>query len=165
MISLASKHRLDEDQTGSTRPNHGLVVYVKDGIPVTRLHSHKFDGIEIIIIQAEIKQTEIQVVFLYKTPKLGQQQFIKTLTDSIQPYVGRNKPLFILGDFNINLIDRPNMITQYMEDKHSCRQIISEPTTCYKTLLDHVYTNETNVQAGVIPAYWSDHCLIFCIKQ
>ncbi|XP_069110076.1 ATP-dependent DNA helicase PIF1-like [Argopecten irradians] len=158
-------HRLDEDHTGNTRPNHGLVVYVKEGITVSRLQSHRYDGIEYMIIDTKVKEADIQVIYLYKTPKLGVQSFLKALTDHLKPCIDRSKPLFILGDFNINILDSPNTIIQFMERECSCRQIVTEPTTCYGTLLDHIYTTETNVQTGVIPAYWSDHSLIFCSKQ
>ncbi|PJE78258.1 ATP-dependent RecD-like DNA helicase [invertebrate metagenome] len=158
-------HRLDEDHNGTTRPNHGLVVYVKHGITVDRVHPHRYDGIESMTIHAKVKETEIQVVYLYKTPKLGMQSFLKALTDHIKPCIDRNRSLFILGDFNINLLDISDAFLRFMRSEFSCKQVITEPTTCYGTLLDHIYTTETGVQTGVIPTYWSDHSLTFCMKQ
>ena len=42
-----------------------------------------------------------------------------------------------------------------------CKQFMSEITTDYKTVLDHIYSNMDLKNIGTIDNYWSDHKFIY----
>ena len=66
-----------------------------------------------------------------------------------------------LGDFNINWfveIEKRPLYNLLVRDKHY-KQLISTSTTDSRMVIDHIYTNISNVtiQAGVLETYFTDH--------
>ena len=53
-------------------------------------------------------------------------------------------PVIILGDFNVNLNENfsdKNMLSKYLIEEKKYVQLISQVTTNYETIIDHIYTN------------------------
>ena len=51
-----------------------------------------------------------------------------------------------------------------MENTFNCKQLISQQTTNYGSILDLVFLKlspRTTVTTGVLEAYWSDHKVIY----
>ena len=64
----------------------------------------------------------------------------------------------VCGDFNINwLEDEKRQILALLDPSY--QQSVSQPTTAYGSLLDHVYTNipEDKFSCVVYESYFSDH--------
>lgn len=67
----------------------------------------------------------------------------------------------ITGDFNINWLvetDRRPLYNLLVRDNHY-KQFISTYTTDNNTVIDHIYTNISNIdiQADVLATYFTDH--------
>ena len=70
----------------------------------------------------------------------------------------------IIGDFNVNLMDeverRPvhNLFTQ-----RNYKQLISQYTTDYRTIIDHIYTKIPDFYATsvILETYFTDHKAIW----
>ena len=83
--------------------------------------------------------------------------------------------VYILGDFNMNLINKSLRLNvpKYYKDfcsLHGLKQIITSPTRVTvntSTLLDHVLTNSPDrvSQSGVIDIGISDHMLTYCTRK
>jgi hypothetical protein len=51
-----------------------------------------------------------------------------------------------------------------MEDKFKCKQVVSEVTTNYESLLDLLFVkvnSDVNIETDVVEAYWSDHKIVY----
>ena len=63
------------------------------------------------------------------------------------------------GDFNIDFKENPEKNAPHLPDSY--QQLIREPTTSYRSLLDHIYlqaAHETrNNVSGVAPTFYSNH--------
>ena len=90
------------------------------------------------------------------------EQFI----DMFNKLPSKNNDIILLGDFNFDLLN-PNQEWENALNLLGLKQIINEPTRVTqnsKTLIDHIYTNNTNKISSplVIKSSISDHYPIFC---
>ena len=109
---------------------------------------------------AHDKATNIHITCVYRYPNTPLKQFqahllrIKAVTTP--------KQKVIIGDFNINLIPKPQKASKDICQATQAHQLISDPTTKQNTLIDHIYTNLNNTAtAKVLKTYYSDHDQIF----
>ena len=121
------------------------------------------------------KTKPILVGILYRPP--DQSKFVDKLSTAIsRSNTFDNQEAYILGDLNINLINKqkhiPNGIKRYKEfcSLYGLEQLISTPTRVTKnssSILDHILTNSTDrvSQSGVIDTGLSDHQLIYCTRK
>ena len=121
------------------------------------------------------KTKPILVGILYRPP--DQSKFLDKLSTAIsRSNTSDNQEVYILGDLNINLINKqkhiPNGIKRYKEfcSLYGLEQLISTPTRVTKnssSILDHILTNSTDrvSQSGVIDTGLSDHQLIYCTRK
>jgi len=71
----------------------------------------------------------------------------------------------LVGDFNVNyLSDARNDLLLFMTDRNY-QQVVSEPTTDYGSLLDHIYINTPHSlhSCYVADVYFSDHMMLFFV--
>ena len=96
---------------------------------------------------------------------------LKLLLDALLPESFSTTPVVILGDFNVNLLEESSdkkKLQKYFQQERQFAQIISQCTTDYHSLLDHIYTNiPTQVEhSGTLESYFSDHKPIFaCLRH
>ena len=134
------------------------------------------DEIENIVFDMLLPKTKpILVGFLYRPP--DQSKFLDKLSTAIsRSNTFDNQEVYILGDFNINLMNKqkhiPNGIKRYKEfcSLYGLEQLISTPTRVTmnsSSTLDHILTNSTDrvSQSGVIDTGLSDHQLIYCTRK
>ena len=111
---------------------------------------------------------------LYRPP--DQSKFLDKLSTAIsRSNKCDNQEVYILGDLNINLINKqkhiPNGIKRYKEfcSLYGLEQLISTPTRVTEnssSILDHISTRLTRVsQSGVIDTGLSDHQLTYCTRK
>ena len=112
---------------------------------------------------------------MYRPPK--QPRFLEKLSTAIFNTENfDNQEVYILGDLNINLINKtrhvPNGIKLYKEfcSLHGLKQLITSPTRVAvnsSSLLDHILTNSTEKvsQSGILGLGLSDHQLIYCTRK
>ena len=123
----------------------------------------------------------------YRPPNIN--NFLEILSNDFKKVDIRKKVIYILGDFNINLlqngkfilkenqsnifkIDTTHLINKYREfcQTFFLTEIIKDPTriTCStSSFLDHILTNslEKISQKGTIDVGLSDHQLIYCTRK
>ena len=161
----------------SDRNRHGggVACYVRNDISFN-IRSDFSDEIENIVFDMLLPKTKpILVGFLYRPP--DQSKFLDKLSTAIsRSNTFDNQEVYILGDLNINLINKqkhiPNGIKRYKEfcSLYGLEQLISTPTRVTKnssSILDHILTNSTDrvSQSGVIDTGLSDHQLIYCTRK
>ena len=86
------------------------------------------------------------------------RQLCEAITDLFSTISPDNN--IIVGDFNINWfveIEKRPLYNLLVRDKHF-KKLTSTCTTDSRTVIDHIYTNTSNVtiQAGVLETYFTD---------
>ena len=72
-----------------------------------------------------------------------------------------NSPIILIGDTNLDIKDSSAKNKIYtMEKMLKCKHFMSEITTDYNTVLDHIYCNIDLKNFGTIDNYWSYHKFI-----
>ena len=160
----------------SDRNRHGGIVacYVRNDI-CFNIRSDFCHEIENIFFDMLLPKTKpILVGILYRPP--DQSKFLDKLSTAISRSNAFDyQEVYILGDLNINLINKqkyiPNGIKRYKEfcSLYGLEQLISTParvTENSSSVLDHILTNSTDrvSQSGVIDTGLSDHQLIYRIR-
>ena len=169
------------------RHDGGVACYVQNDLC---FNTEKFfpNSIEHVFFEILIPKVKpIAVGIFYRPP--NSNDFLNLLSNSFQQIDLNKKEIYLLGDFNINLLqnakfilkenqsnqvkDPPSsLISKYKEFFQSffLTEIIKEPTrtTCNTASLpEHILTNcaEKVSQKGVIDLGLSDHQLIFCTEK
>ena len=83
------------------------------------------------------------VVVIYNKPTSNLSTFFK-LVEQLLSLLPLHVPTTILGDFNEDLLSKPNSQLPMLMSQYGLTQQVTHPTTDYGTLLDHVYTNVNN---------------------
>ena len=153
-------HRCDKGRGG------GVCIYVKDMYTVNQV---KFDterpeGVEDIWLSVQsCKFPSIIVGCLYRHPKSHVITY-DYITDILRSVSVRNKPFYILGDINDDLLVSNSKLKNIILNAN-VTQLILKPTritTDSATLLDVIITNrpESVLNTDVIPCPLADHELI-----
>ncbi|XP_060603693.1 uncharacterized protein LOC132756597 [Ruditapes philippinarum] len=160
-------HLIRNDQcttSTSERPPHGLLIYVKDDVLIKSADIFSSQNFEFVLLNVARELNEMQVVVLYKSPKMSDSAFRTVLTEKLIPHLVPHKPLVILGDFNIDVLKYHRGVLQYLYDKLNCRLRLNEPTTDNLSALDLIITN-IDATVGTVETYWSDHKIIYCCTE
>ena len=169
------------------RKGGGVACFVRNDLCFNR-ESHFNCNIEHVFLKIFIpKLKPILIGIFYRPPT--QRSFLETLIKDFETLNLDNKEIYILGDFNINLIQNniyilkehessiseslmTPLVNQYKElcQKFSLKQMLREPTriTCNSsTLLDHILSNsdEKISNSGIIDLGISDHHLTYCTRK
>ena len=154
-----SLYRHDFQKSNNARSLYGLAIYSKvplsqDQIRKERKVFHSGGVVEIIWMFIKFPSHEEQtlnIMGVYISPKVSKDDLNNYL---IRCFTNLSGPSVILGDFNIDHVKtNPYGILQ------NYRQCITNPTTDYNSLLDHIYTNmdQEQIRCGVFESYFSDH--------
>ena len=158
----------------------GISLFISDRINVavrqdlSLMESH----IEILFIevQKEFNGTnkDCLIAVVYRPPNTDLGAFNNSLTQILQNLNMQNKDVYIMGDFNVNILDTKNHIPseEFIENFYSFGlfPLINKPTrvTCNTaTLIDNVFTNvlsDSNMLNGIFYTDISDHFPVFCIN-
>ena len=158
-------YRNDQTHHGIVRPPHGIATYIKQSHNVHKSMHYSDESLEVsfLIIQLENNSAPFQLVVLYRSPKSLHSEFHhKFETFCSELNIGTNLPAIIVGDFNIDAFDeKHNCQINKMENVSKCKQHIKEFTTDYRTCLDLLFTNFSNVDTWTLSSTWSDHHTVF----
>ena len=109
----------------------------------------------------------VTVGVVYRPPSLSSSDALDQLYDQLQIAVGIGKPVFCVGDFNIDLLcPTTPCVRRYLSmlNDLSLYQLITSATHLEprETLLDHIVTSEPNLENAVIvpPVPIADHLTI-----
>ena len=114
----------------------------------------------------------ILIGYIYRHPGANIEEFTKQLDDLIKKLQNRHQ-LYILGDMNIDFLiyNHHAQTEEYLDMLHSnnISPVITKPTRITNhtaTLIDHIYTNNTNQTiSGIATVDISDHLPTFCIAD
>ena len=148
-----------KQQTQTTRPSHGLAIYVKDSVNVLNYHCYSPPTFEFMVVKTKYLQKEEQIVVVYKSPALSLKKFVSELKQELRNHIDTREPLVIIGDFNID-ISKTSSFECLVDKMFLCQQLIHEPTRDRGSILDLIFSNH-NGCAGTVESYWSDHNFIF----
>ena len=169
------------------RKGGGVACYIRSNISYSR-KTCLSDNLENIFFDLLFPRTKpISVGIFYKPP--SQKRFLEQIITEFESLELYNE-LYILGDFNINLLFKRNCILnktheiknhfrefspeikKYNEfcSIYGFKQLINCPTriTCNtSTLIDHIltYSQDNISQSGVIDTAISDHNMIYCTRK
>ena len=158
----------------STLLGHGVSIYVdkcydSDEYPnLTRLKPH----IECIFAKITIGSTRIIVGVVYRPPSSNIDDFISEFTELTDLLKRSNKPCYIMGDCNVDLMkyDSHKKTSEFLDliFANSFIPLINRPTRITSetaTLIDHIYTNNYNINdklyQGILLTDISDHNIVF----
>jgi exonuclease III len=120
-------------------------------------------AIEYVAITISPRQCfTLQVIAIYNPPT-SKQDFIQQTQFLLDAANVKDIPTIIVGDFNEDLLTKPSNSLTALLESYNFTQKITEPTTDYGSLLDHIYHNMalTEEHYEVVDMYYSDHDAIF----
>ena len=126
-----------------------------------------FNDVEITVSVVSGPVSDLHILGIYRSKsKVNLRQFIDALNIVLDGIPNQSTPIVILGDFNVNLLEMSSesrVLTRYLVEQRGCTQLITQYTTDYHSLIDHIYTNipDRIQSSGVLEFYFSDHKPIF----
>ena len=117
-------------------------------------------------------KNDVIIGVIYRPPDTDINSFVAIITDILSVIKAERKTCYLLGDFNINLINVSNHMptAEFLEVmySHAFNPLITKPTRVTgntATLIDNIFTNSSrNSFNGIILSDISDHFPIFCIN-
>ena len=148
----------------------GVAILLREGLSAIRLKttSNPAGRLETLWLSIAGRGARSAVVgVIYRPPDAPPADSLADLRDQLEDIISLNKPLFLLGDLNLDMLnaDKPG-VQQYVTMLHDMGldQLIRQPThpAATPTLIDHVITNIPDIShhASVIPCHFSDHDII-----
>ncbi|XP_070184330.1 uncharacterized protein [Littorina saxatilis] len=149
--------------TKTHRPHAGTIVYIRDdsllstsNTATSRSCNH---SIEVTVLDASSRIAGLSVVGVYCPPGV-KTSALRTELETILHRVLASQPYVVMGgDFNSDASDRLSKPLEQLCQEFSLRQLITEPTTDYGSVLDLIFTNlpESAILGGVLESWYSDH--------
>ena len=158
-IALAGYNIIRRDPKRSKET--GLLIYIHHSISFNRVIPSDDQSIESVWLNIKLKRSKpVTLGFVYRNPAEHVNWF-DDFTLLMEDVSLNANEIFILGDFNIDLLKPNNFWIRTFQSFH-LTQLIDKPTrigTTSKTLLDHIYTStKQNVSEICSPVYGcSDH--------
>ena len=126
----------------------GLLLYIKRGIPCKRLRKFEHEDIEAIIVEMHIGSKKWCVISIYRSEDVTPRVFIEKLSQSVDQILDSYENLIILGDININSLDKSASKFRHLGDfcdTYDMTNLVKEPT-CFQsetpTSIDVILTNK-----------------------
>ena len=155
----------------------GLCMYVNENLNTTDSDVQKFNlsskDIEIQWITLKYpKMRDIIIANVYRPPQGNVKQFCKYIKDCLENINNLSKiDIFILGDFNINILKKSAEDTKdilNLMSSFGIKQFINEPTRFGRTnsCIDLIFSNSDYIkESGTLNLNYSDHQAIFITKK
>ena len=139
----------------------GIIVYIHQSINHKQISKFDMYNIECLWVEIRLKGSKpLLVGYVYKN-SAERIDWYERFNDMMDSVSNDYSEIIILGDFNINLLEKHDMWKDLFE---SCdlKQLVDTPTRVTlqtKTLIDHIYVNNPqNVIECSVPVYGlSDH--------
>jgi len=153
------------------RPHYGLAVYSK--LPVLNIcqpvtFATTFGSVECALVQIPLTANiTLSSACIYRRPssdishlKTAISQILSTL-QSYQSASTQTHYVLIMGDFNLDWCLQSTQSTMSAL-LPGYRQLVTEYTTDYRSIIDHIYTNIPShaIQCTTAESYFSDHKLV-----
>ena len=126
----------------------GMLLYIKKGTPCKRLRKYEHEDIETIVVEINIGSQKWCVISLYRNEDINAESFLGQLSQSLDQILNAYENVLILGDININSLDKKSGKYKHLEnfcDTFDLKNLIKEPT-CFQsdnpTSIDVILTNK-----------------------
>ena len=147
----------------------GVCIYIRESFNCSVLSPgvDSIVGVEDIWIQVQYKKFPSFIVgCVYRHPKALIESFTY-LSDVFRNILLKRKPIFVMGDFNDDLLNKGNNLNRIIRN-FNFKQVIDKPTRITRnssTLLDICLTNnaEMIIKSDVEPSNLADHEVIYII--
>ena len=143
-----------------------MAIYVNSNFEVRTPSnlSYQFPYIECLFLEVT-KPEQFLVGMIYRPPNSDIDNFISTLDIIITTALTFRIPIYIMGDFNINILNHNDKYSQYLVNlfhSYSFFSTINKPTRVTShsaTLIDHIWTNnfDNYLCSSIIFNSISDH--------
>ena len=139
-------------------PNmYGVMVCVSKNLKSHIVNINGLRQCEICATLVKLPQRNFIVCALYMRPALTLKEKLQEIKLLISQLPGDTECVLI-GDFNHDLSTDENKHFTGDIEKMGFYQYVTESTTDYGSILDHVYYNgKKNIRTGVLDTYFSDH--------
>lgn len=149
--------RLDRNRHGG-----GVMLYVKNNLSFKKRDDIFTPNIEIIWVEIENGNRRFLVGVVYRPPS-AKAEFVNQLALSIESALNTELPLFLLGDFNFDMLADGNNAFKQMLQNFSLSNVVKQPTifsTSRGTCIDLIITNvvENIESVNVLTPFCSTHC-------
>ena len=149
-------------------------MYIKDSLNYTIIDKTSNEAFQALWIEFHLsRQPNIICGVVYRQHN-SPQQFLDYFEETIEKFSALNKPIFIMGDFNINLlaVETCNYAHKFFLSLQSYSLIptVDKPTRVYNnsaTLIDNIFVNklDSKIKSGNIVSDISDHyCIVHGVK-
>ena len=150
------------DRPSSSGRGGGILTFAAEELSPLPLNI-SIHGLEYLALTVTKQTTQVNIVTIYRPPSMSTASFFekfKHLVDLLQ----KDITTVIMGDFNVDLLQYPDhTIVRYM-NTIGFYQLVSDATTDYGSMLDHVYVNRRDhVHVEIADTYYSDHDLV-CVS-
>ena len=124
------------------------------------------DFLESVAVEINHEHKNIVVVMIYRRPNGQHERFINLINDIIDTLNGENKSIYIMGDFNYNLlrVSSNGSVFEYYSVMTSAgyRCTIDKPTRAINnsiSLIDNIWSNNYSLlkSSGIILCEITDH--------
>ena len=148
-------YRNDSETHATTRPHHGLVLYIKGGHAISHITNYSTTTFECMHFQDLVTNSFVCVI--YKSPTCS-LVLLKHHVSQILQHVREHQSFILIGDMNLDVgSPQYNDFYQWLACHIPGEQLCQQPTTDYNSTLDHVYTNHPTAQVAFFESSWSDH--------
>lgn len=162
------------------RTGGGVSMYVQSGLLYKRRRNLEMsqDGTESVVLELDKQQIKLSknvlIAVIYRPPNKDIASFNKELDDLLSITKKEQKFMYIMGDFNINLlnVDNHTASADFLQCMYSYAflPLINKPTRVTETsstLIDNIFcnvANEMDIFKGILLTGISDHFPIFCVN-
>ena len=101
----------------------------------------------------------LHVIGIYRSnSNVNLWKFINALNYLLVPKLTPDIPRLLLGDFNVNFLQKPSEqtpLTKCLIEERGYTQLIKQYTTDYRSLIDHIHTNVPHLvnSSGVLESH------------
>ena len=140
----------------------GIAVCLAEDVLADHLYTNvPQSACEHLAFELSVERNKVfLIISVYRRPGQDMKRFLASMTRLIQFAAPYDNIIFV-GDFNENLKGSQTKPIQCLMQSHGYIQHVTESTTLYNSILDHVYSKTLlDINVKVIPTYYSDHELI-----
>ena len=153
----------------------GVGIYIRNDINYTRRLDLDINTcfLESIFIEIKNHNCSTLICVMYRPPNQAIDDFLSTLDELLQVINREKSILYMLGDFNLNLLNigKVQSVTDFLDLLllHSMYPLVKYPTRVAgrsSSVIDNIITNDTcSIKSGIILTDISDHYPVYSISD
>lgn len=157
---------LPEYRCFTTYKVHGIMTCVQKTTQVLTTTTFTTENVEAILISFLLDNQTNYVCNIYARPTTTLLNSI-TIINKVMTTIPAQSPIYIVGDFNIDVSKNSKTVQVLKETMHSYNlQLLQEQTDPMpSTITDHFWTNNCSCVSTVqrLEAYWTDHDILVTV--